>query len=146
MEIADLHVPFKRWLDSERILYITPRSDRESTIAEGWPDFTIMLAGRVLLLEFKTDKGSLSPAQKMRHAECTLSGCTPVVCRSIQAAVEVVNAWRATVGEVAQMSGHAKPAGAKLARMSGFVWELTPRGWVRLRAETPTDCGLPVLR
>ena len=83
-EIETLHRPFAKWLDAEGILYVTPRSDRESTIAQGHPDFTLLAGGSALLIEFKVKDGKLSKEQKARIEALHATGCR-VMCSAISA-------------------------------------------------------------
>ncbi len=54
------HREIENWLRMRSILFIHSRTDRKSTIAAGWPDFTAMYDGRVACVEIKTLCGKLS--------------------------------------------------------------------------------------
>src|SRR5690349_4361761 len=53
-EVEDIHEPLSKYLRDNGIPFVRARSDRQSTIARGWPDFTVCKNGKVLLLEAKT--------------------------------------------------------------------------------------------
>lgn len=64
VHLAHLH----RW----RVMHVRPTIGRRNgqaawqtaTSTPGWPDLTIWRPGRLLLVELKTDRGRLSPAQR----------------------------------------------------------------------------------
>lgn len=142
-EITDLHEPFMVYLMREKIPFIRARSDQESTIALGHPDFTLLHGNRTLMIEFKFEKGALSMVQKKRIEELKAAGCSVYVVRDISPAIELVNAWRSevTVPFTEQDKKH-------LGRFNGWVWVNNgpPAGWVHLRKETPQDAAIPSLR
>ena len=121
-EITTLHVPFAKWLTEEGIPFIRARSDRESTIAEGHPDFTLTLANRCLCIEFKTKEGALSKEQKDRIAVLEKAGNYVHVLRDLGIAIETVQQWRATLGEVLSVQTAAKPAAGPQRRVFGGYW------------------------
>lgn len=43
-------------------------------VKAGVPDLIIIYQGRVVAIELKTEKGRLSPAQKLMHAQLSLAG------------------------------------------------------------------------
>lgn len=70
-EIEQLHYPIIKWCKEQvpEVPYIRARSDKESTIGKGAPDFTIFYRGRCILVECKSRTGTVSPDQiawKMR--------------------------------------------------------------------------------
>lgn len=92
-EVRDIHLPLALWLNKQGIPFIRARSDRESTIAVGWPDFSLFMGNRFLLIEAKFEKGSLSVAQKRCHEALAKAGCKVHVVRKYEDAIELVNAW-----------------------------------------------------
>ena len=144
-EISDIHKPLCLWLDREGIEYIRARSDRKSTIEKGWPDFTLMSADPplpVLMIEAKLDKSKLSAAQRFVHARLLSKGFSVHVCRSVAAAVEVVERWRK--GEIMRAVAPATDRG--LRQRMGWVFKPTPSGqWVGFRKCGPDDVNLPNL-
>lgn len=143
MEIADIHAPFITWLREQRIPYINPRSDRESTIAEGHPDFTLLYGNRVLLIEMKEEKGKLSAKQERRIAELEAAGCKVHVVRGAGVAIELATAWRSMIGvEVIP----AREAAPELYQFGDGVWRRHPKGAIRVRPLTPADHNLPKLQ
>jgi|SRR6516225_4284543 len=59
---------FNSWLDIQegqgRLQVINPQSHRPSTIAAGWPDYTILLPdSQVMLIEMKAHQGRLNKTQ-----------------------------------------------------------------------------------
>lgn len=59
----EMHDQFAAWLRINGIPFIHARTDRKSTIQEGWPDFTVIYQGLALCIEFKMPNGRLSDAQ-----------------------------------------------------------------------------------
>lgn len=78
---------FSSWLSLREIYFITPRSDKKSTIKPGHPDFTIFARGRVLFIEMKTSTGRLSDEQSQCVAELIAEGFTVVIARNALAAI-----------------------------------------------------------
>lgn len=141
-EINDIHRPFAKWLDAQRIPYITARADRESTIAEGHPDFSLFLHGRAIFLELKTEKGRLSQAQLDRIAYLEERGNRVHVARSIGMAIEFVQQWLSTLTAAPEPVKHREMLGHY--RMNGGVWREDEKGnLTRVRAITPGDHVLP---
>lgn len=64
-----------------------PGGDRGPTLAPGYhagaPDVLLLWNARAIFFEIKTEKGRLSPAQKVAHAEITLAGSVVHVVRSV---------------------------------------------------------------
>lgn len=92
-EIKTLHDPFSRYLREQGIPFIRARSDRESTIAVGWPDFTLVPASHCLCIEFKTKEGKLSTEQKQCIAALDAAGTTVHVLRDLGQSIELVTHW-----------------------------------------------------
>jgi hypothetical protein len=57
----------------------------------GWPDDAVFLPNnRVCWIEFKGDKGTLSPQQEFIHRKMRAAGHDVFVCRSLQEAKDAV--------------------------------------------------------
>lgn len=54
----------------------------------GWPDLEILVDKRIVFVEFKTEKGRLSPAQKLVKTWMEAQGYTYFVCRSMDSFVQ----------------------------------------------------------
>lgn len=89
-----------KWLRSERIPFRRDRMDMATSGTVGWPDFSLVLSGRVLLIETKFGKGTLSKAQKSLIDFMAATGTKVHVIRDLPAAIELVQAWRSTLGQV----------------------------------------------
>jgi hypothetical protein len=85
-------------------MFIHARSDRQSTIAVGAPDFVIFLpGGHVVCLECKTRTGKLTAEQKAWAYQMNVLGHTVHEVRSFEQFLNIVNiqkgyaekAWRA---------------------------------------------------
>src|SRR5215472_10403251 len=62
----EMHDQFSSYLNRSGYSkkYIHPRMDKRTGIGIGTFDFTVWKCGRVAFVEFKTDKGRLTPEQK----------------------------------------------------------------------------------
>ncbi|WP_367159924.1 VRR-NUC domain-containing protein [Kozakia baliensis] len=49
----------------------------------GWPDVQILYRGRSILIELKSQRGSLSPAQREMHERIEGAGGDVAVCRTV---------------------------------------------------------------
>lgn len=142
LEIRDIHKPFAEWLKGQGIPFITARADRESTIAEGHPDFTLCLAGRCIFVEAKTEKGRLSKVQEERIAYLQSKGNTVCIARTLSMAIEFVQQWQSTLTHVPEAPKHREMLG--MCRMNGGVWREDQNGnLTRVRAIGPGDHVLP---
>jgi len=56
----------------------------------GIPDLCIVVAGRSLWVELKTEKGVVSPIQDVRMREIREAGGVACVCRSVEELAEIV--------------------------------------------------------
>jgi len=106
---SQFHRAFENWLRQEKIVFVTTRMDKESTIQVGDPDYWLISSVRpALAIELKMEKGVLSKAQKQRHAELLESGITVHVLRSLQIAIETVYHWLSDVrAEAPRSSPHS---------------------------------------
>lgn len=144
-EIETLHRPFMRFLDEQGILYIRARSDVESTIAEGHPDFTLIAGNRCLMIEFKTKDGALSAKQKERKAALEKTGSRVHVIRDLAIAVELVQAWRSSLGEIVPVGQPKTEPG--LVRFGAGVFRVGERGALtHIRVATAADAAIPAWR
>lgn len=144
-EIETLHRPFEKWLRAEGIPFVRARSDRESTIAAGHPDFTLLAQGRVLLIEFKDkDGGKVSKEQEDRAEELEKAGCKVHILRDLGVAIELTQAWRSTLGSI--LISEAPKQTANLVRFGAAIFERDPSGRLaHVRIATPADSSIPVL-
>lgn len=119
-EIQTLHTPFARHLDDEGIEYIRARSDRESTIEKGWPDFSLLATDRAgIYIEFKDKDGKETPDQRKVRERLTSKGFKCFVVRSLSVAIELVTQWR---------SGVQSPLVAPPARREPTIRQYGQRG------------------
>lgn len=93
-EIETIHRPLMKWLDDSGIPYVRARSDRESTIQLGHPDFSIFKNGGVLFIEAKGKDTPISQDQKDRIELLTKAGNVVVIARSLASAVEAIQTWQ----------------------------------------------------
>ena len=89
----ELHDLFATECRRRGVSYINARTDKESTIAQGWPDFSCLFCGsdgttRAALIEFKTATGHLSKHQDKVIAELKASGIPILVTGDFAEAVE----------------------------------------------------------
>lgn len=92
-----LHELYAAYLRRENLMFIHARMDKESTIANGWPDFTVLHRGRVLCIEMKYGKGTLSPEQIKTLNALNMDGTSAHVCRNVAEAIIITDKW--TKGE-----------------------------------------------
>lgn len=96
---------FSAWMHQERILFVNPRMDKESTIQPGHPDFSVFLnGGRTIFIEMKVEGGKLSPEQTGRLAQLREAGYLAEVCWSADEAIKLVRSCRHT-----NLDGFAAP-------------------------------------
>ncbi len=84
---------FDRWLRDEGYVFRRDRMDKATTCIRGWPDFEIIRNSRVLFIELKTDKGRLSRDQVNLHKRLADVSTAVHVCRTLDAAIELVRTW-----------------------------------------------------
>lgn len=137
-EIDTLHLPFIAFLKKAGLPYVNARSDRESTIAEGHPDFTILKGGRALLIEFK-DKGQLSAKQKRRIAELEESGNKVHVLRELPAAYRLVTEWANPIEVMPVATGTLAKVNAGLVRFGRAVYARDQKSGALSRVRTATE-------
>lgn len=89
-EIEDLHVPFEKWLNDNRVPYIHFRSNQRTGLDTSHPDFTILWMGGNVSIEFKTPTGKLSEKQAARIKYLEASGNRVEVCRSVEDAIKAI--------------------------------------------------------
>ncbi len=79
----DLHDWFEADMIRLGVFYIHARTDQKSTIANGWPDFTLIRFdgefARCCLVEFKNKAGRTSKDQDQQIAELRASGIPVLV-------------------------------------------------------------------
>jgi hypothetical protein len=85
------------------IPHIVARTDRKSTVREGWPDVTAMYGiidgqsltdaahgARVCCVELKVAGGALSEAQRRCHEDLTAAGIPVATCYNLKEAIDFV--------------------------------------------------------
>ena len=68
---------------------------REEGVTAGVADICVIEGGRVLFIEMKTRRGSLSDVQQGFAARATRARCSYRVCRSLDEVQDVIYAWSA---------------------------------------------------
>jgi hypothetical protein len=82
---------FSAWMHMKGILYVNPRADQKSTIAIGWPDFSVFLDGaRTIFIEMKSGDGKCSPEQIARQEQLKQIGHAVYVAWSADEAIKIV--------------------------------------------------------
>lgn len=64
----------------------------------GFPDWLILHSGRALLIELKTEKGRVSPAQIEVHQRLLACACPVLICRSVDDVIDALRAWGVPTG------------------------------------------------
>ena len=70
-------------------------------IRAGYPDLTILFAGRAYLIELKSARGRVTDAQTRAHALIADAGCPVAVCRSVEQVHEQLRDWGLVRGDAA---------------------------------------------
>jgi len=65
---------------------------RARGVSSGWPDMSIWYRKTIVLIEWKTDTGRVSPNQAEMHARLAHNGFPVAVCRSLDDAIAAVQA------------------------------------------------------
>lgn len=86
-EELKLHRDFENWCLLNQVPYVHSRTDKKSTIASGWPDFTILYDGRGCCIEFKATGGCLSNDQKEVIPKLKRKGVPTLVTCSLAEAI-----------------------------------------------------------
>ena len=63
---------------------------KRSGYVTGWPDVEVCYQGRVIFIELKTARGTLSTAQRNTHRRLTYCGATVLCCRSLACVEELL--------------------------------------------------------
>jgi hypothetical protein len=79
---------FSSWLSLRAIPYVTPRADKKSTIAQGWPDFSIFYNAKAYFVEMKSLAGKVSSEQEECHKELIKAGFKVDICYDAAQAIE----------------------------------------------------------
>lgn len=86
-EEKKMHQTFEQDLIRRKWPYIHSRMDKPSTIRKGWPDFTVMHAGKVVCIELKALGGVLSEDQRQCIAELRCDNTPVMVTEDIGEAI-----------------------------------------------------------
>jgi VRR-NUC domain len=70
--------------------YLWHRMDRRTGATPGWPDFLLVVSGKVVFVEFKTAKGKLSDDQERVQLALKKAGVPTLVTRSLSLAIEFI--------------------------------------------------------
>lgn len=93
MTERELQDQFDAWLREKRVPFRRDRMDKATTGTLGWPDFTIIVAGRALLIETKVGKGTLSARQQKLHRALAAAGTVVKVCRTLAECRDTAEKW-----------------------------------------------------
>ena len=87
----EMHNGFSSWLNLRKQFFgfVHTNPVRKSTIKKGFPDFTVLHHGRVLLIEFKVPPNGLTPDQKDVFHELSVSGNQIYVCTTLEDAIHL---------------------------------------------------------
>lgn len=125
-EVKTLHQPFAKFVRDSlpHVRLIRARSDQRSTIAKGWPDFTLIAKGiGPLLIEFKGDKTPVSTDQKKCHADLASIGLPVHVIRDLEIAITLTREWANGAPSKAVVTSEAEKG-------SGVAPEVVTRLWM----------------
>ena len=93
MPEGEMHQKFGQWLNLNEVRYIHTPFGKKSQLPEGWPDFTVFLAGaRVMFVELKGPVGTLTWEQPKQIAAIGKMGYEVLVTKSLAAAIMFVKA------------------------------------------------------
>jgi len=101
-EIETIQRPLAQWLREQKIPFINPRSDKESGLPVGWPDFSIFFRPgtdanvQVLFIETKDKDTRITKDQEKCHADLRAAGHVVIIARSLASAVEAIQQWQTT--------------------------------------------------
>lgn len=82
-----MHDRFIQWLNLNGIPFVHSRMDKPSTIKMGFPDFTLLMNGRGVCVEFKAPGGKLKEEQADCLAKLHLAGVPVRVFEDVGAAI-----------------------------------------------------------
>lgn len=139
-EVDTLHVPFLRHLREQGIEYIYARPDKESSIAKGWPDVTVLSpTSAPLCIEFKDkETGKVTPDQKTVHDRLKSKGFLVFVVRDLATAIELVTAWREFGPKIGEAQQATKELGIHIRNVPGYGdWVFSNN--MRIRQATISD-------
>lgn len=83
-----MHDLFEKDLRRRQWPFVHSRFDKASTIAKGWPDFTVLLGQRAVCIEFKAEGGKVDPDQRERISELQAAGVPVLVAYDLQSAID----------------------------------------------------------
>jgi hypothetical protein len=90
----DLHSEFSGFLARNGFkLVIHADPTKPSRIKPGWPDYSIIRSNRILFIEFKIGRNTLSQVQETVINELLAEGCTVHVLYSYQAATRATKEY-----------------------------------------------------
>jgi hypothetical protein len=86
----DLHNKFISFLNRSELGYYHADTSRKSTITSGLPDFGVFRGSRIVFIEFKVGKNTLSEVQKKRIGIMLTDNNTVHVCHGYAEAIRLV--------------------------------------------------------
>ncbi len=152
-EIETIQKPLALWLAKQGIPFINPRSDKESGLPVGWPDFTIFFGSAdnpqpvmPLFIECKDKETRITQGQELCHAYLRAAGHTVVIARSLASALEAIQTWQST-GIVRNAAlGHTERVREgihKDGQNGDFVYRYVDGFWKRHKRASFDDLKLP---
>jgi hypothetical protein len=87
----ELHELVSGHLRSYGFPFVHARMDKKSTIAVGWPDFTVCVHGKFVCFELKTPRGTLSDEQIVYQQQIISGFGDYHVVRSFQEFLDALN-------------------------------------------------------
>jgi hypothetical protein len=72
--------------------FLWHRMDRRTGATPGWPDFLLVVSGKVCFVEFKTARGKLSDDQERVQLALKKAGVPTLVTRSLALAIDFIKA------------------------------------------------------
>jgi hypothetical protein len=89
---AAMQRQFASYCSLRGLEYLWHRLDRKTGATPGWPDFLVVVSGKVVFIEFKTSKGRLSDDQQRVQLALQKAGLNTLVTTSASRAIEFVKA------------------------------------------------------
>lgn len=143
------HAAFSAWLAKNNILHVHCRTDQKATIAVGWPDYTIFIAGQegpeVVLIEFKQKGKKPDQDQVKIITRLRAIGFDAFVMYDSESAIRYIESMMGTRAATEASQAPAAPASEKLYLIhSGNIGDMVVRrgsdGWAEfVRMPTEAD-------
>jgi hypothetical protein len=129
---SQIHSALMAWLKKNNLFYVHSTFGKKATMTKDAPDFVIVHAGRAILVEIKTEKGSLTPGQKESFARIQeRSGMVVHIVRSVEQAVSAVQIWLGVENDSTERSGSKdRPSAMVRADKSLFIGSILGKDYV----------------